>query len=202
MNVEQIQKKVKALSLNEVLHNADTSEKFALLYKQAFPNETLCSTCPGHLQEAYNRIINLSPLKIHVMTNSKYRVRDNGIIDLGYNQIPGVPVHVTNQNLTDAIAEKLLKHNPNFKNQIEELHQGNEKKVKAADTETPEGGKGEKSGDVAADPVALLIANNKREDLIDKLKKIQKKNPEFTFDASGNKEALAKAIADFEATEL
>lgn len=42
----------------------------------------------------------------------------DGIIDTVYQPIEGVPVHVTNANLTNEVAELLLAANPNYSAQI------------------------------------------------------------------------------------
>lgn len=117
IELEEIKNEIKQIGLQKVLHDAKSSELVSKYYLQLF-HESLCSTCPGKLAEAYSQILNLNIQNFLTMANSKYKVANDGVIDTVYSPIAGVPYHVSNANITDEIAEKLIKANPNFKKQL------------------------------------------------------------------------------------
>lgn len=114
--IEQIQEQINQKGLRFLLHTADGSEWLSDVHKQIF-GEAICTTCPGTLSQAIEKILHLTKQKIHFMADRKYKMGD-GIIDTVYQPIEGVPVHVTNANLTNEVAELLLITNPNYAAQI------------------------------------------------------------------------------------
>jgi hypothetical protein len=170
--IRAIQDTIKILGANKILHDASTAEYFESLYLKVFPGEPFCTTCPGVIQQKIGQILNLSTTQIKFMADRKYKMGP-GIIDTVYTPIPGVPVHVTNANLTDEVAEKLLKANPNYKNQIFKVDgEPVAPKEKQAETETLED----------------LMAGTKPE-IIAKLE-----SAGINFDPAERKEELAKLL--------
>ncbi len=147
VDVTEIQNIVKSLPIKLVLHDADTAEYFAGLYNKIFPDHPLdCTTCKGKLQNAYYNILNLSTTKTQVMANKKWAISPDitGFIDLGYNQIEGVPVHVSKANLTDEIAEIMMKHNANYKSSFVKIDAEAEKEAREPRAENRAENKNEK----------------------------------------------------------
>lgn len=175
VRIRAIQDIVKVIGVNKILHNADESEYFDTLYREVF-GESVCTTCPGVLSNAIERLLNLSTLKIKQMADRNYTMKEGVVIDLSFNQIIGVPVHVSNVNLTDEVAEKILKSNPNYKNQIFKMA-GEEKAVKA---------------EIAAEKKGYTL-----EQAMDMTKPELKKAlqiDEIPFDDKAGKEELAKLL--------
>lgn len=110
------------------------------------------------------------------MADRKYKMGD-GIIDTVYQPIEGVPMHVTNANLTNEVAELLLASNPNYSNQIFRI-----------DGEPVESNTGNK--------LAELMTHTKAE-----LKGMLKDGVEYSEEDLKTKESIAKIILSQEAGE-
>ncbi len=101
--------KVFKLKWDEITSTAG-SKIIADVYKVLF-NSEVCQTCKGDVRNAYYAIRNhtLNPHVIKpVMEKSNFQIKNNGII-IDRNDENKM---YSNDNLTDAIAEKLLTENP------------------------------------------------------------------------------------------
>lgn len=177
--LENIKDELTKIGFSGVEHSASGSEKLSRYYQQIFA-DSLCTTCPGKLYEAYYKILNLNIQNHIIMANSKYSVKNGGIIDTVYSPIEGVPLHVTSDNITDEIAAKLIKANPNFKHQL----------VETAGTGTTE-----KAAAPAADSATRVdeIMEMTKDEISGKLDKLK-----VTYGSAATKPELAQLLADNE----
>ncbi len=209
MNLESVKKEIQRLPYQSILKDPDTSEQFAKLYYKIFPDEHICTTCPGVLASAYEKILNFKiTTNMKTPKAGKYVIREGATVDMGYTTIEGVPQHITSKNLTDEIAEKILKSNPNFKNQItrsvedSDLETVTPKRSRKAEIEDQPADMFEvqtetEGGAVVSDDVEQIKNENTRAELVEKVKKLAKKNSEIQFDPAANKDALAEIIVQY-----
>lgn len=107
MSTQELNKRIAFVqeTSNEVLVKQHLQEVFSLyfdLYGE------VCTGCPRKIAGYINRIRNHKKTKVMTKQKRKYRLREGVIIP-----IPGTSEAYSNHNLTDEIAEKLLKDNPN-----------------------------------------------------------------------------------------
>jgi len=91
----------------------DAAKRLKAEYKKVFgkaPKETCKSCIMDHFLEL--RKVNKNQYK--TIMNSKYKLKEGVRVDTVWNPIKGVPLHVSNANLTDEIAKKLIKSNEKF----------------------------------------------------------------------------------------
>ena len=113
--------------------------KVERLHKQLFNTSAKTKTgCKSCYQDAYFTIKN--HLKITIM--SKFELKANALLDFANNPIKGVPIHVTNANMTDAIARKILARSMNYakffsrlpeQEEVEAVEGGKTQSMKATD---------------------------------------------------------------------
>lgn len=185
----EIKNELTSLGYANIEHSAPGSELLSKYYKEIF-DEALCTTC-GKRYEAYYKILNLTTQNSNIMAKGKFSIKNNGMIDIGYDPIEGVPQHITNANVTDDIYHKLVKANPNFKSQFVEDpnfvpdENATVKTSKKAAAETP-----------TEEPVnraAEIEVSMTKDEIVSKLEKLRVDVP-----AGAKKAELAQLLADNE----
>lgn len=115
--IEQFEK-VKGLDLAEVLqYGSEANVLFTQAYFQVY-GVRLCANCGGSLGEKFRTFTSLSNQKIIAMSERKFKLKANQILYVHPN------TDYTNENLTDEIAEKLLRKNPGFAAAFETMPEG------------------------------------------------------------------------------
>lgn len=178
-------------TLRQVTNDVDVSEQFADLFDKYFPEQApLCSTCPSKTRRAFEKLQSLSLNKYAMKPNSqKYTMKKGVLIDTSFNPIAGVPTFVNADNLTDAIAEKLIASSAHYASKIvlkKTKHSGED----AADT-------GEADGEVKIDggeDLDSIILTQSKAQLLERVTELKKLKPEITFDAKSTKKQLAEII--------
>ncbi|SOC79821.1 hypothetical protein SAMN06296241_1358 [Salinimicrobium sediminis] len=92
-------------------------------YKDTFHPDMINAGCSKCLEDYYQKFIKHLSTMSKKDTNSGYKLRAK------YNGIPlefGSPVQVSNANLTDELAQKLLKNHPAGEDLFETIPEGNE----------------------------------------------------------------------------
>jgi hypothetical protein len=179
--LDQIKSELQKIPIQKILHDARSSELLSGFYSEIY-NTSLCSTCPGKLAEAYSQILNLNIQNHLIMATSKYSVKNNGMIDTVYANIPGVPLHITNANITDEIAEKLIAANPNFKNQLLKSSEAGEPKTEK---------------EAAPEPTATELRSEEFDSLMSPAEiKAALKELEIPFAGNASKATLVKLLAE------
>ncbi len=133
-----------------------TSELHAL-YRLLF-GKNLAQRCGNCAQDAYFELKQITDQKLKTMSEQTRKLRKDCLIDTSFNPIPGVPAHLTNANLTDEIAEALLKASPGHAKFFEKA----EVDVNHA---TPPPADQNPAGQGKADPPAALTAEKAQERL-------------------------------------
>lgn len=94
---------IDALIAKGVRYSIKNPDEIVSLYKMY--GETICRKCPGVIKKKFNE---LTKLKGRPM--SKYRIKNGGNIDTTMKNDPDLPKGIyTNKNMTDDVAEKLIK---------------------------------------------------------------------------------------------
>lgn len=118
MTVEQIKDLIKRMldiPQKDAMWNTTSSIQFTTLYKKLFPDESVCSTCTNKIALAYQKIneLNSNPQMVTIMAQQvKYKLKDGDVLHLTFHPVEGVPSVITNANLTDEMAEKIMDAHP------------------------------------------------------------------------------------------
>lgn len=194
--LSEIKNELTDIGIYKTNHDPASAELLSKYYYELF-KETICSTCPGKLTDAYNRIINLNIQKFITMKNQKFRLKDNQNIQF-MQGIPGVPEVLTNANLTDEIYHKVIKEHPAHKERFEEVDQPSKAAVEPEESATSAVAHGKdpqtkKDAETSVNGSARaqeIEANMNKDEIEKKLKKLK-----VEFNSSSTKAELAQLLA-------
>jgi hypothetical protein len=99
--------KWKSIISKGVQYNIDNPREITDFFKSVF-NEDLCRYCPGKIHDKFLELSQLNEHKLNSMLERKYRMLPGKLIDT-YNSSELPQGHWTDKNITDEVAEKLIK---------------------------------------------------------------------------------------------
>ena len=109
---------LKKYSPEDILKNPDLKKKFIALYEKVF-NEKITNKCKGCLKRKLNKLLTMNTKTIKLMAGRTFLLKPNTCI-----WVDRLNLHITNENLTDEIAIKLLKTNRGYLKFFQEIPEG------------------------------------------------------------------------------
>lgn len=113
MDIEARIETFKTWGIDEILKSDDKRTKFAQFYRSVF-GEKICLTCDNRFTESFTKLIQIPTKQLEKMKDRNFTLKAGSLIDTSMKGIPGVPMHVSDANLTDDIAIQLLKANKGY----------------------------------------------------------------------------------------
>jgi len=99
---------LQAIGIGPILKDYDLKSEYIRLHKKIFLSN-LCVSCNATIKHTFTEFSQLTKTKIKIMKDRKYKFKDSTVLWVEKDR-----VHYTNDNLTDEIAERLLKENSGY----------------------------------------------------------------------------------------
>lgn len=117
--ITEAYKFIQTLNVYTIVNNDETHKRFLEYYQFIFNESVNCSACPNDIEQAIHKLNWI--VKLHLKNNKTELMKAENVCK--YSMKPNVRLYsttlgmmVTRFNCTDAIAEALIKENPNNKN--------------------------------------------------------------------------------------